>query len=177
MIIKKERKNMAKEEDNKKRTVISRGIIVKGEIEGTEPLTIEGKVEGTVNLQEHIHVAVDGEVNAQISTKSIVIAGSVSGNIKATERVELLACGSMLGDIQSPNVILSDGCIFRGKIDMDIDESKIEERRRNLSNRSASGANGISSALMSSSSDSDSSVRSILSEDKPKQTSTFLRQV
>jgi cytoskeletal protein CcmA (bactofilin family) len=165
---------MAKEEENKKRTVISRGITVKGEIEGTEPLTIEGKVEGTVNLQEHIHVAVDGEVNAQITTRSIVIAGSVSGNIKATERVELLACGAMLGDIQSPNVILSDGCIFRGKIDMDIDESKIEERRRNSSSRisGALGANGLSST-----SDSDSGVRSILSEDKPKTTSTFLRQV
>jgi cytoskeletal protein CcmA (bactofilin family) len=170
---------MAKEEDNKKRTVISRGIIVKGEIEGTEPLTIEGKVEGTVNLQEHIHVAVDGEVNAQITTKSIVIAGSVSGNIKASERVELLACGSMLGDIQSPNVILSDGCIFRGKIDMDIDESKIEERRRSSSARSSSGStsNGISSALGSTSSDSDSSIRPILSDDKPKVTNTFLRQV
>ncbi|MCS7064442.1 MAG: polymer-forming cytoskeletal protein [Methylacidiphilales bacterium] len=169
---------MAKEEDNKKRTIISRGIIVKGEIEGNEPLTIEGKVEGTISLQEHIHVAVDGEVNAQISTKSIVIAGSVSGNIKATERVELLACGSMIGDIQAPNVILSDGCIFRGKIDMDIDESKIEERRRSSASRmnANTSVNGIGAALSAGGTDTEGTAR-IHSEEKPKVTSTFLRQI
>lgn len=103
-----------------KAAVIGPGIIVKGDISGTDNLVIEGKVTGSVKLASHeVSIGPSGEVNADVAARLIRIAGKVHGDIEADERVVISKTGNVRGNITAPRVMLEDGAIFKGSIDMD----------------------------------------------------------
>src|ERR1700733_4375719 len=61
--------------------VIGKSVILKGQIYGREDLTIDGDVEGTVELQEHrLTVGPNGKVVATIKAREIAVLGTVQGN-------------------------------------------------------------------------------------------------
>jgi cytoskeletal protein CcmA (bactofilin family) len=98
---------------------IGKSIVINGELSGSEDLTIEGKVEGKIDLKDHVlTVGANGRIKAQVSAKSIVIFGQVNGNLAATEKVDIKENGSVEGDIVAPRVAIADGSHFRGSIDM-----------------------------------------------------------
>jgi cytoskeletal protein CcmA (bactofilin family) len=98
---------------------IGKSIVIKGELSGGEDLTIEGQVEGKIELRDHaVTVGSSGRIKAQIVAKSIIILGQVTGNLTATEKVDIRDSGSVEGDVVAPRVAIADGCHFRGSVDM-----------------------------------------------------------
>lgn len=103
--------------------VIGAGIKIKGDITGDENLIVEGKVTGKINLPSHqVDIGQSGQVNADISAKTIKIAGEVRGDLTATEKVVISRSGNVHGNIVAPRMTLEDGAIFKGSIDMDPSE-------------------------------------------------------
>jgi len=103
---------------------IGKSIVIKGEVSGSEDLTIEGQVEGKIELRDHIlSVGASGRVQAHIVAKAIVVHGEVTGNLTAAERVEIRENGTVEGDIVAPRVAIADGAKFRGSIDMRREDS------------------------------------------------------
>ena len=93
--------------------------MVKGELSGSEDLTVEGQVEGKIALKQHVlTVGVHGRIRAQVFAKSVVVLGEVIGNIEATEMVAIRNEGTVEGDIKAPRVAIAEGARFRGGIDM-----------------------------------------------------------
>jgi len=43
----------------------------------------------------------------------------VTGNIRASEKVEIKSDGRMVGDIKAPRILIADGAVFKGNVDMD----------------------------------------------------------
>ena len=100
-------------------TGVGRSIVIKGELSGDEDLTIEGRVEGHIDLRNHVlTIGSDGHVAAEVVAKSIVVLGRVTGNLTATEKVDIREKGSVEGDIMAPRVAIADGAEFRGSVDM-----------------------------------------------------------
>jgi cytoskeletal protein CcmA (bactofilin family) len=98
---------------------IGKSIVIKGEVSGSEDLTIEGHVEGKIELRDHIvSVGSSGRVQAHITAKSIVVLGQVTGNLTAAEKVDIREKGAVEGDIVAPRVAIADGARFRGSVDM-----------------------------------------------------------
>jgi cytoskeletal protein CcmA (bactofilin family) len=98
---------------------IGKGLIIKGEITGTESLFIDGKVEGTIALPgNRLTVGRNGQVAAGISAREIVILGKVRGNIAATDRVDIRAEGALTGDVTAARISIEDGAYFKGGIDI-----------------------------------------------------------
>lgn len=98
---------------------IGKSVIIKGELSGSEDLTIEGQVEGKIELRQNIlTIGPNGRIKAHVFAKSVVVQGHVTGDITATERVDIRDNGSVDGDIVSPRVAIADGAHFRGTIDM-----------------------------------------------------------
>lgn len=94
-------------------------IVLKGEISGHEDLVIAGRVEGTIEvLDAAVTIAADARVTAAISAKSAIVMGAVAGDIIATEKVEIGEHGSVEGTIVSPRLILLEGGLVRGKVEM-----------------------------------------------------------
>ena len=99
---------------------IGQSIHIKGELTGNEDLTIEGKVEGKINLKDHnLTIGANGKITAEVQAKTVMVVGEVVGNIVADDKVEVAASGTMRGDISAPRVVLADGAKFKGTIDMD----------------------------------------------------------
>lgn len=98
---------------------IGRSVVVKGELVGSEDLVIDGRVEGTINLRQHLlTIGPDGRITAEVTAKSVVVLGQVEGNIAATEKIEIRENGTVDGDISAPRVAIAEGAHFRGSIDM-----------------------------------------------------------
>lgn len=98
---------------------IGKSIVIKGEVSGSEDLTIEGQVEGRIQLRDHVlTVGSSAHVQAHVVAKSIIVVGHVTGDLTAHEKVDIRETGSVEGDIVAPRVAIADGANFRGSIDM-----------------------------------------------------------
>ena len=98
---------------------IGKSVVIKGELSGSEDLTIEGRVEGKIELrQAALTIGVNGKIKAQVFAKSVIVLGKVNGNITAAEKVNIRDNGSVDGDLIAPQVGIAEGAHFRGSIDM-----------------------------------------------------------
>ena len=98
---------------------IGKSVVIKGELNGSEDLTIEGQVEGKIELRQNVlTIGANGRIKAQVFAKAVIILGEVTGNVTATEKVDIRDNGSVDGDIAAPRVAIAEGAHFRGSIDM-----------------------------------------------------------
>jgi cytoskeletal protein CcmA (bactofilin family) len=98
---------------------IGKSVVIKGELNGSEDLTIEGQVDGKIELRQNVlTIGPNGKIKAQIFAKAVVVLGEVTGNVTATEKVDIRDNGSVDGDLVAPRVAIADGAHFRGSIDM-----------------------------------------------------------
>jgi len=98
---------------------IGKSVVIKGDLTGSEDLTIEGQVEGKIELRQNVlTIGANGKIKAQIFAKIVIVQGEVQGNITATERIDIRDNGSVDGDLSSPRIAIADGAHFRGSIDM-----------------------------------------------------------
>ena len=98
---------------------IGKSVVIKGELNGSEDLTIEGHVEGTIQLRDHVlTIGPNGRIKAQVFAKAVIVLGEVTGNVTASDKVDIRDNGSVDGDIVSPRVAIAEGAHFRGSVDM-----------------------------------------------------------
>jgi cytoskeletal protein CcmA (bactofilin family) len=98
---------------------IGKSVVIKGELSGSEDLTIEGHVEGKIELKDHLlTIGPNGRIKAQVFAKAVIVLGEVNGNVTASEKVDIRDGGSVDGDIVSPRVAIAEGAHFRGSVDM-----------------------------------------------------------
>lgn len=99
--------------------IIGKSVVLKGQIYGREDLTIDGEVEGTVELQEHrLTIGPNGKVVATIKAREIVVLGTVHGNVEAREKIDIRKEAKVIGDIRTARIVIEDGAYFKGSIDI-----------------------------------------------------------
>jgi cytoskeletal protein CcmA (bactofilin family) len=128
---------------------IGKSVVIKGELNGSEDLTIEGQVEGKIELRQNVlTIGPNGKIKAQLFAKAVIILGEVTGNVTATEKVDIRDNGSVDGDIAAPRVAIAEGAHFRGSIDMQrsgpakASESKAEQKASAASHSSSTVQTG-----------------------------------
>jgi len=119
-------------------TVIGKTVTIKGEIQGSEPLVIEGTVEGKVQIETSVMIRDSGLVKADLDAGNLNIAGGVIGNISVKEKVEIVNGGYVVGDIRAPRVVINDGASVKGHIEMEVDPEKAAARRQQAGSGQAS---------------------------------------
>src|SRR5579872_2078830 len=98
---------------------LGKSVIVKGQIFSREDLTIDGEVEGTVELQEHrLTVGPNGKVIASIKAREVVVLGTIHGNVETTDKIDIRKDAKLLGDIRTARIVIEDGAYFKGNIDI-----------------------------------------------------------
>jgi len=99
--------------------VLGKSVIVKGQILSREDLTIDGEVEGTVELQEHrLTIGVNGKVRASIKARELVVLGTVHGDVETTDKIDIRKEAKLVGDIKTARIVIEDGAYFKGNIDI-----------------------------------------------------------
>src|SRR5437867_3949951 len=98
---------------------LGKSIVIKGELSGSEDLTLYGQMEGSIRLPDHtLTIGPHADIKAEISAKAVVITGAVTGNVTAAERIDIQATGSVTGDLVSPRLVIADGGFLRGRVEM-----------------------------------------------------------
>jgi cytoskeletal protein CcmA (bactofilin family) len=97
---------------------VGKALRVEGRIISNEDLTIDGSVEGSIELGNHsLTIGTGAAVKADLTAKTITISGTVTGAVRATERVEISSTGSVEGDITAPKFLMTEGATVRGRIE------------------------------------------------------------
>ena len=100
--------------------IIGKGITIRGSLTGGGDLVIEGKVEGQIALKNHLTIEGSGLVEADIRADELTINGTASGNIDALTKVSINQSAKVNGDIKATRVVIEDGAVFNGSIEMDV---------------------------------------------------------
>jgi len=100
--------------------IIGRGIQIRGQLSGAGDLIVEGRVEGKIDLKDHLTIEQSGIVVADIESDELTVLGQLSGNVEANARAAIKSSSTVVGDIRAPKVVIEDGARFRGNIEMDV---------------------------------------------------------
>lgn len=104
-------------------SVLSEGILCKGQLGGSGGVRIEGAFEGDIVLHGLLVVGETGRVTCQqLRANVVIIAGLVRGDITA-EKVEIRRTGRVWGNVTTAALSTEEGAFLRGQIRM---EEKVE---------------------------------------------------
>ena len=98
---------------------IGESLVLKGTLRGLEDVYIAGKLEGTIELQGgDLTVGPGGKVRGDIKARNVTVFGRVTGNVFPAERMEIRKNGSLLGDVKAARIIVEDGAVLQGRVDV-----------------------------------------------------------
>ena len=99
--------------------IIGKSISIKGDLTGNEDLQIDGKVDGRIDLPNNqLTVGAEGQVKAEVTAKAVAVIGHVTGNVTATDKIEVESSGIVDGDVRAPRLIVQEGAVLNGAIEM-----------------------------------------------------------
>jgi cytoskeletal protein CcmA (bactofilin family) len=108
-------------DERRMRAWIGRALVVQGKVISSEDLTIDGRVDGSIELGDHsLTIGPDATIRADLVAQRIVISGAVTGNVLARAIVDLRATGSVDGDIFTPRLVMADGATIRGRVEANV---------------------------------------------------------
>jgi excisionase family DNA binding protein len=81
-------------------------------------LQINGQFEGSLDTKGNLSIGTRAQIKATIRGERLIIGGNVNGTITATTRVELLATARITGKIVTPRLVIHEGAILHGTVEM-----------------------------------------------------------
>jgi cytoskeletal protein CcmA (bactofilin family) len=98
---------------------LGKSVVIKGELSGSEDLTLHGQMEGKISLPEHtLTIGPQADVKADIAAKAVIVVGVVTGRVSARDKIDIRSTGMITGDIVSPRLVIAEGGNLRGKVEM-----------------------------------------------------------
>lgn len=105
--------------NTKPNNTIGEFVTIIGEISGKEDIVIQGHIEGNLSFSNFsVTVGKHGRINANIAAREILIEGEVKGDLQASELINIKPSGKVNGNIRALQVVLNQGCQFKGSVDM-----------------------------------------------------------
>lgn len=109
----------AKSEGSPTDSKLGKSLVIKGEVSGSEPLFIAGRVEGLITLTGgRVTIGNGARIAGNISAREVAIFGQVQGNLAVDDRVQIHAEGSLLGDVTAQRLLIDDGAYLKGSVDL-----------------------------------------------------------
>jgi cytoskeletal protein CcmA (bactofilin family) len=105
---------VAKEATSGMTSLISRQVLVEGEITGEENLHVDGRINGSIRLTGDLFVGASGVVEADVDARNIVIQGALTGKIIARQQLEVQTSGRFSGECTAASFQIHEGAVFEG---------------------------------------------------------------
>ena len=105
--------------DSRGPAIIGKSVMIKGQIFSREDLTIDGEIDGSVELHEHrLTVGPNGKLQAGVKAREVVVLGTIHGNVEASDKIDIRKDAKLVGDIKTARIVIEDGAYFKGSIDI-----------------------------------------------------------
>ena len=106
---------------------IGASVVIKGDVSGTEPLFIDGSVEGSISFPQHrVTVGRSSRILAEIRAHDVVVMGSVEGNIYCTDLLDIRAESSIRGNVIAQRIRIDDGASLKGSVEVHSEKRRVE---------------------------------------------------
>jgi cytoskeletal protein CcmA (bactofilin family) len=100
-------------------TVIGASLVVDGELTGADPVLVRGLLRGRVETSAAMVVEEGATVEADVHVRRLEVRGCVTGPVTAKELVDVRETARLVGDVCAPRVLIADGAVFRGNVDVE----------------------------------------------------------
>ncbi|MDX1804679.1 MAG: polymer-forming cytoskeletal protein [Alcanivorax sp.] len=117
------------QQDYRNHTLIAPSATIKGDIEFSGGLHVQGTVEGSISVGKEggrLIIGESGMVKGEINVPQVVINGKVEGDVHATENLELAEKAAVEGNVYYLMIEMVMGARVNGKL------VRVDDERRNL---------------------------------------------
>ena len=98
---------------------IGQFVVVKGELSAEEDLTVDGQVDGRIELKRSVlTIGPNGRIKGELRAEKVIVMGKVDGNITATEKIILRGTSVLEGDLVAPAVGIAEGAKLQGRVEV-----------------------------------------------------------
>lgn len=104
--------------DSTTRNLIGNEAIIKGDIQSSGDIRIDGTVIGTLRSSGKIVIGQSGNVSGELECKQADISGKVKANLKVEELTVLKATAIFEGELTTQKLSIEVGAQFSGKCEM-----------------------------------------------------------
>jgi cytoskeletal protein CcmA (bactofilin family) len=106
-------------------------LTVIGDIESDGTVRIDGRLEGTIRRAAVVILGAGSSVKGNITAREVLVGGTVEGNVDAADRIELQPSAVVNGDIDSAAILIREGAVIRGRLNVRRQEHAPAESSRN----------------------------------------------
>ncbi|MEQ9824543.1 MAG: polymer-forming cytoskeletal protein [Puniceicoccaceae bacterium] len=100
-------------------SVFQDNVRIKGDIELSQPLFLDGSLIGNVRSTSHVILGENGVVEGSIEAQKVTIWGRVKGNVTCTASCTLQTDSRIEGDITAATLSMKEGASFKGHANID----------------------------------------------------------
>src|SRR4051812_44615924 len=98
---------------------VGKSVVFRGDLISSEDMTIDGRVEGTIDVRDHhLTIGPNGNITADVTASSITIFGEVIGSISSRDKVDIRVGATVEGGLSCRTLAIQEGAYFRGKVTM-----------------------------------------------------------
>lgn len=99
--------------------VLGPSIRITGSLAATQDLVLQGRFSGEIDMpQAALTLGATADIEATIFARDLTIEGRFRGRITATEIVEIRATATVSATVTAPSLIVEDGAVVHGDIEM-----------------------------------------------------------
>ena len=110
---------------------VGKSVKFQGTLTSSEDMTIDGQVEGTIDIQDNaLTIGPDADIKADIVASTVTIHGTVTGNVRAKQKVDIKSTGRVDGNLFTPRLVMADGAVVRGRVDTSNDQADAKKRAK-----------------------------------------------
>jgi len=99
-------------------TLIPRGTRVDGLVETAGDITVEGRMDGRIDIGGLLVVAAGATCRASVRARQARIAGEVMGDVVCSGTIEVLPGGRVVGDLRAPEIEVDAKAFVDGRVDL-----------------------------------------------------------
>ncbi|MCF8217954.1 MAG: polymer-forming cytoskeletal protein [Bacteroidales bacterium] len=104
--------------ENSAINILDSGTVIRGDLESTGRLRIDGKIIGSINSKEKIILGQTGYVEGEIHCKNAELSGKVKGKVVVEELLSIQASARLDGDVFTKKLAIESGAVFNATCQM-----------------------------------------------------------
>ena len=101
-----------------KKLIVGREIVLTGEIRACDRLVVEGRVEAALTDSRSIEIAASGMFKGKAQIDTAEISGNFEGDLVVNQRLVIHATGRVTGNIRYGQIEIARGGVISGQIDV-----------------------------------------------------------
>lgn len=103
---------------DKVNTVIGRGTVFEGTINGKGLVRIDGEMKGSIINKGDVIIGENGQVKVDLKGRNITIAGQYEGVLEAEGRLEVKRSANIMGTFKMNSFLFEEGANINGTLEM-----------------------------------------------------------